>query len=805
MSTLLQDIRYGLRQALRTPVVSAVAALSLALGIAANASMFAILDSFFLEPLPFGDQESLALFREVQEGEDIEMSPGSSIGNVRDYTEASRLIEGTGTYTVELSNLTGLDVPEQLHVVVATPNLFDVLRVQPSLGRGFRPEEGAEGSGNVVVLEHDYWMSRFLGDREILGQTMRLDGTMYTVVGVMPPEFDMIPANVQAFRPTDFRDQWENREARGYISFARLQDGATAEQLQTELAGVSARLATEFPDANRGWELLVQPARKFFPGPTDTKLFQILTVVTLFGLLIACANVANLLLARAEGRQKEVAVRKALGAARNRLLRQLLTESVLLALAAGIVGATLAFFIVGWLQGAMPVEMPRSFVPRLDLGVLLVTMAVAGLAGVIFGLVPALHATGGDLREALGEGARGGTAGRRRKTIRNIFVVGEFAVALALLVGSGFLMEAFNHLSNQDPGFNPDGLLTFQVSALEERYVEDSELIRYQDELIRTLEGIPGVEGVAVMSSLPRSRGNPDTRYTVAGRPILEESEQPTAGFQVVNPAYFATLDITVRQGRAFESSDREDSPPVAMVSQAWVDREFPGEDAIGKMIEVRGTSREIVGVVRDISQERIALAGRNGEAIYVPAAQFPLRTQRFALRVTAGEPGTLAADVRTAVWSVEPDQPIAQLRTLQAHIDESLAGPRSLSIFLGAMGFIALLLAAMGIYGVMAHGVAQQQKEIGIRMALGAGRNRVVGMVTRSGMTLALAGMLLGLPLAFLMGRAVSSALNLFEAELGMTYVFWVSGALVAVALLSTYLPARRASRIQPVAALKD
>ena len=804
MTTLLQDLRYGLRMLAKAPVISAVAALSLALGIAANATIFALLDAFLLEPLPYHDQDGLVLLGGRRQGESSQDFVSLSMADFRDYEAAARGLFSAMAYTTERANLTGMDVPEQLQVVVGTPNLFDVLGVQPAIGRSFRAEEGAAGVGNVLVLEHDFWQRRFLGDTEVLGRTLTLDDQTYTVVGVMPEAFDMIPANVHAFRPTDFAAVRDDRASRDYISFARLVPGATAEQVQRELAPVAERVAAEHPDTNRNLEVRVMAARDFFPGETDTKLTMILAAVALFGLLIACANVANLLLARAEERQKEVAVRTALGAARHRILRQLLTESVTLGLAAGVLGIALAVVLVRWMQAGMPPEMPKAMIPELDPGVLAMTLAVAVLAGIAFGLAPALHATRADLREALGEGSRGGTASRSRRRLRNAFVVGEFAVALGLLTGTGFLMDIFNQLTPADPGFRQEGLLTFSLTVPEDRYPASPELVVYEDELLSRLAAVPGVQGVALMSSLPRGRGNPSTGYTVEGRPAPAEGEAPTAGLQAVNPEYFSTMGIALLSGRGIESSDRAGTQPALVVSQALVDREFPGEDPLGRTVTFRGETRTIVGVAADIVQDRIALAGDRDEAFYVPVAQSPPRNLAFALR-TAGDPEALSADVRRAVWAVNPDQPVAQLRTLDEHVAESLAGPRAIALFIATMGAIALALAAMGIYGVMAHAVAQQQREIGIRMALGAGRGTVVAMVTRSGLTLAGIGMLLGLPLSYLMYRSVASAFNLFEGEVGMSYAAWVTAALAAVALLSTWLPARRASGVPPVAALRD
>jgi putative ABC transport system permease protein len=546
VTTLMQDLRFGVRMMAKTPVVSAVAILSLALGIAANASMFALANAFLFEPFPYADQERLVLFRSLRAGEPLDLAGGVSVPNFREYVAASDAIEGAALYTTEFLNLTGLDIPEQLSVVAATPTLFDVLGVEPLLGRGFRPADAVEGNARVVVLHHDYWQARFLGDREVLGRSVTLGGEPHTIVGVMPPDFDLIPANIQALRPTDFEQERDNRADRGYMAFARLGTGATVEQLQREIDPVAERQATEFPEANRGMQVMAQPLRSFFPGPTDRRLVQLLTAVTLFGLLIACVNVANLLLSRAEQRQTEVAVRTALGAPRGRILAQLLTESVAMGVVAGAIGLALAVWIVAWLRSALPAELPTSVFPELDPEVLLATLAISVLTGAVFGLAPALHSVGGNLRDSLGSGGRGSTAGRRRRRLRNVFVIGEVAVALALLTGAGFMIQAFDQLVRADPGFDPGGLLTFRVTVLEDRYPEDADVAAYQRELMRALEAIPAVEGVALMSSLPRGFENPQRRYTVDGRPLPEPSELRTAGLQAVNPDYFATMRVPI-------------------------------------------------------------------------------------------------------------------------------------------------------------------------------------------------------------------------------------------------------------------
>jgi putative ABC transport system permease protein len=804
MSALLQDLRYGVRMLVKTPVVSVVAALSLALGIAGASAMFALASGFFLSPLPFGDQDHLILVRQIRPGEGIENAAGVSSPNFRDLVDGTSTLEAATAFGTSNVNVTGVDQPEQIRVIEGTPAIFDVLRVQPFMGRGFRAGEGVAGARNVVVLTHAFWQSRFQGDPGVVGRTLMLDGRAHTIVGVMPETFEMVPANVQAFRPSDLSDD-SNRSTPNYIMLGRLRPGATPGQAAAEIGSRFQRLVTENAEANRNWTVVVTPVRDWFPGPTDTKLVLLLIVVSLFGLAIACANVANLLLGRAELRLKEMAVRTAMGAGRGRMLRQLLTESVLLALLGGAIGTVLSLYTIAGLQTAMPPEMPHAFWPVLDRPTLAATVAVAMLAGVLFGLAPALHATGGSLREALGEHSRGGTAGRTRKRLRNFFVAAEIAVAVALLTGAAFLMRAMDLMVNQDPGFDGSGLLTFQVTLPESRYPEAQDMARFTAEAERTLRAVPGITDVAVMASLPRSRGNTSSPFHIEGTPVVPVSEQPTSGWQAVNPAYFEALRIPLVSGRALEESDRALTAPVVVVSREFARRWLPDGKALGARIEIEGQAREVVGMVEDIIQSRIPPGAHAEPAVYMPLPQQPLRNPSFALRMAGRDMAGVAADVRRAIATVDPDQPVALLRTLDEHIAESLAGPRALSGFVLALGTLAMVLAAIGIYGVMAHSVVQSTREIGIRMAVGARQGQVVGMIARRGLTLTGLGLLAGLPIALLVHRGVLSALDLFEVDVPADYALLAVGGLIAVAFLASGLPALRAARVQPVSALQN
>lgn len=803
MHWLLQDIRYGFRMLIKTPVVSAIAALSLALGIAGATAMFALASAFLLEPLPFSDQDSLIMLQQLRRGDSIENAALVSIPNFRDLEEAATTVDGVTAFTARPMNVTGVEQPERIQVVVGTPNLFDVLRIRPLMGRGFQAGEGVEGAGRVIVLTNEYWQRHFLGAADVLGRTLMLDGEQFTVIGVMPADFEMIPANVEGFVPSDFTNETDRRNA-SYLTFARLRPGVTVEQARADLDGTFSRLESQYPEANRNWTLNVDMAREWFPGPTDTKLVFLLLTVALFGLAIAGANVANLQLGRAELRVKEIAVRTALGAGRLRVLRQLLTESVVLSLVAGAIGTVLALWVVRGLVTAMPPELPHSFWPTIDAPTLVATVTLAMLVGIVFGLAPALHASRTNLRESLGEGTRGGTATRKRKRIRSAFVMGEIAVALALLTGAGFLMQAMDALIRQDPGFEPSGLLTFTLTLPDYRYEEPAAMAQFGREAERVLAEIPGVEGVAIMGALPRSRGTPSTTFQIEGAPPVEATERPRTGWEAVNPAYFETLRIPLLSGRLIEDTDRGDTRSVIVVNREFADTWLGEGDPIGRRVELFGEMREVVGVVGNITQSRISIQGLSEAAVYLPLDQRPLRNPAFALRV-AGDPTMVAADIRRAIREVDPDQPVAQIRTLDDHIRESLAGPRVIGYFVLGLGILAMVLAAIGIYGVMAHNVLQARREIGIRMAIGARPGRVVGMITRNGLTLAGIGLLAGVPLSFLVYRGVVSALDLFEVDLSSAYALSAAGMLVAVAVLASWLPALRAASVQPVSALQN
>ena len=800
MSDFFQDLRYGLRMMGKAPVVMAVAAISLALGISANTVTFSVANGFLFKSFPYENQDELVVVLENhrKNTDDEYVTPA----NYLDWRERATVFEDLIAYDVLPANLTGGDQPDRVQLVVTAPETLSMLGKEPFLGRDFRAEDGARG--DVVVLSHAFWQQYFGESRDVLGREVTLDGTPHTVIGVMGPDFDFIPANVDVYRPTDWQDRREDRDNRSLMVMGRLRQGRSVDEAEAELAAIATQLEAEYPEANAGYGVRAITLRELFPGPTDTTLMYILMTVAGFVLIIACANIANLLLARAEGRQREVAVRTAMGAGRARILRQLLTESVLLATVGGALGTLLSVYGVRWVASAMPAEMPRSFMPILDATVLMYTVAMSMLAGMIFGIAPALHSFGEDIREALGENSRGGTATRKRNRLRNAFVIAELAAALALLVGGGVLMSAFDEIVERNPGFEVEGLLTAQLTVSEDRHPDDADVARFYENAIRELEDVFGTGAVAAMIDLPRSRGVADTAFTIDGREKPQTNEEPTADWQAVSPEYFTALGVPISSGRGLEPSDRDDGLPVVVVNQRFVDVFFPEEEPLDRHITVLGASRRIVGVSHNVFQTRMPReGGKIGPTLYLPMAQQPVRSMSLALRVS-GEPAALAHAVRSAIWAVDPDQPVTAIQTLEEHIQTQLAGPRTISLVLGMFGVTALLLSTIGIYGVMAHSVVQRRREIEIRMALGAARNDVVGLVTRQGLRLTAIGLGLGAPIAYAIVRAIQSMVFSGDDAIDPTLIVAVTAMLIAVAFFATFLPALRASRVHPVRALQ-
>ncbi len=813
-SRLYRELRHALRTIARTPGLSFVAILSLALGIAANTSIFSLAHSFLLRPLPYADADRLVLVWESQRSR-FEDRQGAPPADYFDWREQASSFDALIASDFTSRTLTGTDRPEQLSVARVSPDFFAVLGSEPMRGRAFLPEEGRDGEAPVAVVSESLWRGRLGAEDGILGTELTLDGESHTVVGVMPEGFDFLLGTVDLWIASDFEGEREERADRSLVVTGRLKPEVSPDQAQAEVSAIASRLETLYPESHEGFDVKLQAIRDVFPGATDTRLVQILTTVVGLVLLIACVNVASLLLAKSDARQKEMAVRSALGAGRGRLLRQLLTESLVMALLAGALGTLLSVWGVRGIAESMPDLIPSFHTPRLDGPVIAYSVLLSLVAGLTFGISPALQAVRGNLNVSLMDSCRGATSTRERKRLLSSFVVAELALALTILLGAAILTDLFRSRLDIEPGFDPDGLLTLQLELPEHRFADDATVVAFVDRLDQGLETVGGASALTFASELPRTRNLPFTELAVDGRPA-EPGEEPETGWLAVEPGYFSAMGITLEEGRGITEADDAAASPVVVVNRRLVERFFAdlpaGEGPIGRRLTVEGESREIVGVAADVAQERMSGLEPLEPAVYFPLAQHPARRLYAVVRASGGDPYLLAEPVRQAIWRVDPEQPISEVRTMEEHMATQLAGPNVIARVLFGVGFLALALAAMGTYGVMSFAVSQQTGEIGLRMALGARPGQILGRVTRQGAGLAAVGLLLGIPASAAVVRLIH---GLFEAAardglnptggLPIQPMLEVGAVLALVGFVACYLPARRATRIDPVAALQN
>jgi predicted permease len=806
LETLWQDVRFGARTLAKSPGFTAVAVIALALGIGANSAIFSAVNTVLLRPLPFKDPERLVVVWEKGNADEFPLN-STSAANFIDWRDQNRVFEGASAMGRASFNLTGGGgEPVRVDGRRVSANLFSLLGVEPRLGRVFLPEEDAPGAGRVVILSYGLWQRRFGSDPGVVGRPVVMNGTSYTVVGVMPPQFQFPSRQDELWVPIAFAPQEAaNRGNNSYEVVGRMKPGVSLEQAQTEMSIITARLKQQYPDVVKTDASVVVSLHEQMVGDIRPALLVLLGAVG-FVLLVACANVANLLLARAAVRRKEIALRVALGAGRLRLVRQFLTESLLLAFLGGAAGLLLSFWGVNVLKAFIPENISEVSAIGVDARVLVFTLVVSLLTGLIFGLAPAAQAANMDLNEMLKEGGRDSSSGRSGNRVRGLLVVAEVAVSLVLLVGAGLLINSFVRLRNLDPGFRADNLLTMSIVLPQQKYSDHARRVTFFSELTSRVGALPGVRSAAVTNWIPLTMQGDTFGVSVEGRPDPGPEKRPDVVTRVVSAAYFDTMGIQLLRGRQFdEGVDREDSMPVAVVSETTARRLWPGEDPLSKRLQPGGADPDgwiqVVGVAKDVRQFDLTAEPRL--QMYLPYAQFQWFVPRQLVVKTDVEPTSLATAVRKAVWEMDKDQPVSDVRTMEEVLSESIARQRFSALLLGVFAALALALAAVGIYGVMSYAVAQRTREIGIRMALGAQAGSVLRLMIGQGLKLASAGVVLGLAGALLLTRVMSSLLFGVSATDPLTLVT-ISLVLVGVALLASYIPARRAAKVDPLVALR-
>jgi predicted permease len=799
---LLQDMRYGLRSLRKNPGFAAVAVLTLALGVGANSTIFSFVNGVMLRPLPYREPGRLVLLDETAPKRGI-TSMGVSFPNFVDWREQNRVFEDVASYTEGSYTLVGGGEPAQVRGARVTSGLFEVLGVAPVLGRTVRPEEDRPDNDTVVILGHGLWRSRFGGDPGVVGQSISINNRPHTVIGVMPPDFKF-PEVADLWLPLALDERRWTRNDHGLGALARLKTGVTLEQAQAEMASVARSIEEQNPVTNDGLSVSVTGLREGLVGGYRRGLLILLGVVG-FVLLIACVNVANLLLARSSARQKEISIRAALGAGRWRIMRQLITESLLLGAAGGALGLVLAVWGMELLLAAVPVEFPFWMKFGLDGRVLAFTACVSLLTGIVFGAAPALQASKVDLNEALKDGGRSASAGAGRHRLRALLVVAEVALSLVLLVGAGLMIRSFMRLQHVNPGLNPENVLTMTVPLPRAKYREPARQAAFFQRLLERVRALPGVEAAGAASNLPLSGSLWGRSLTVEGRPVLSVGDAPVINYCVVTPEYFRSMGIPMLTGRDVSDGDTNDSPKVTVIDERLAREYWPDESPLGKRVRYGPPESNepwftIIGVVGEVRHQRLDLQTR--KTVYVPYQQ--VADPRMTLTVhTTAAPAALADAVRAQVKELDADQPITDVRTMEEVVSRSVWQPRLYTILFGVFAAVALVLASVGIYGVMSYAVSQRTHEIGIRMALGAQAADVLKMVLGQGLMLALIGVAVGTAAAFALTRLMAALLYDVSATDPATFGT-IALLLMGVASMACYVPARRAMKVDPMIALR-
>jgi putative ABC transport system permease protein len=810
LETFFQDLRYGARVLARNPAFTAVAVLTLALGIGANTAIFSVVDQLLLRPLPYPGADRLVLLWEVTPS-GRHQNP-VSYANFLAWRRQARSFEGMAAFADQRANLTGIGEPEEVVLQFATPGLFRVLGFPPVLGRGFTPQEVVEDGPRVAVLSHAFWRQRLGGDPKVIGRIIQLNSEPYAVVGVLPAGFQWHiqqgsttgrPAEVWV--PLPLPTEGPGTRGRFLSVVARLKPGVSPARAGAEMKTLAARLAIDAPKYNKDFGEEVLTLREQLVGEVRPALLILLGAVGLV-LLIACANVSNLLLARAAAREKEIALRAAVGARRLRVVRQLLTESLLLSALGSLLGLVFAWWGLRALVAISPRELVNLRGVGLNLPVLGVTLAVSLATGFLFGLVPALESARLNLNGSLKEGGKGSAGqGARNRRLRNALVIAEVALALVLLAGAGLLIKSFVRLQEVDPGFHRENLLTMVVRLPGGKYEEDRQLVAFFHQAAERIRAVPGVRGAGTVSYLPFYGGpGSATSFSVEGRPAPPPGEAPTTDVRVTDAGYFGAMGIPLLQGRNFTGVEVREARHVVLVNAAMARQIFPGENPLGKRILVEMSSEavptEIVGIVGDVKFASLAEEVR--PTVYMPMAELPYSLMTLVIRTT-GDPGALAPTARRVLREIDPDQPVSDIRTMNQVMSEAVGRNRFNTLLLGLFAGLATLLAAVGIFGVMSSSVTLRTREIGLRVALGARQGQVLALILKQGLLLTLAGVALGLAGAVALTRLLAGLLFGVGSTDPATFTA-IALLLTLVSAIACYIPARRAARVDPLIALR-
>ncbi len=805
MQSFLRNLRFAIRMMVKSPGFTAAVVITLALGIGANAAIFTVTNALLLRPFPYRDPSRLVSV----EVRDQTKDRGVNLIRYENLRDHGQSFDGIAAWASDSLNLTGDGEATQATVARVTPNFFSLLGVKAQLGRAFAQDEGRPEGKQVVMLANAFWQTRYHGDPSIVGRTIHLDENAYTVIGVLPADvqFEFVgQADIWTPRYFEFSQIPADRLRLGvgYLNMvARLKDGVTPAQANAELNVLNQQYRAQnpaLPDAASDVTVTARPLRDLVVGDVRSKVLMLMAAVGVV-LLIACANVASLLLSRALARRREVAVRAALGASRIAIAGQLLTESVLMALGSGALGVALAWAATRALVTRGGAQLPPGVPVVVDLRVLTFSLAISLLSGVLFGLSPALQLAQVDLNSALREEGRGASAGRARARMKDALVIGQVALSLVLLIGAGLLLRSFVRLLQADPGFDQRNVLTMNISLSTQRYVKPDQQVAFFDDVLRRVAALPGVKSDAISAALPLTWIR-ITPVLPQGQPEVPLAQRPFVDIEAVSPGWFETLRVPLRAGRGFDSSDQAQSAPVVVVNERFAREYWPNQNPLSQHVVIgrRPVPAQVVGVAADVKNR--GLEQDPQPQLYLPFSQLPWGSMNLLVR-TEVAPASLEPAIRAQIAAIDPDQPVTKVKTADELMNEARTQPRFLLMLVGVFSATALVLAMIGIYGVLSYAVAQRQQEFGIRMALGAERRDILRLVVRQGFVLALAGIAAGLVAAFALTRLLASMLYKTGGHDALTFVA-APAMFLAVAMIASYLPARRATHVSPIEALR-